>query len=58
MKQHDTTDSVRLNKTFLNMIRELAKNKRQTLSGYMELRFGASVERDWKKLQEKQNEKS
>lgn len=58
MKQHEATDSVRLNKEFLNKVRDLAKSKRQTLSGFMELRFGASIERDWKKLQHKNNERT
>lgn len=50
MKQHEATDSVRINKALLNKIREVAKEKRQTIAGYIELKLLATVERDWKKL--------
>ncbi|MBK7377372.1 MAG: hypothetical protein IPJ02_18010 [Chitinophagaceae bacterium] len=50
MKQHEATDSVRINKELLDKIREVAKAKRQTIAGYMELKLLATVERDWQKL--------
>ncbi len=56
MKQHETTDSVRLNKVLMNKIREIAKSKRQTLAGYLELNLQKPVERDWKKLHPEQND--
>ncbi len=57
MKQHKTTDSVRIPKDLLSKIREIAKSKRQTLAGYIELNLQKPVERDWKKLHPEENEK-
>lgn len=50
MKQHEATDSVRMDKVLLAKIREVAKAKRQTIAGYIELKLQATVERDWQKL--------
>ena len=55
MKQHEATDSMRINKDLLNKIREVAKSKRQSIAGYVELKLHLLVERDWKKLQDKTN---
>jgi len=56
MKQHEATDSVRMDKALLAKIREVAKAKRQTIAGYMELKLLATVERDWQKLHPEKNE--
>ena len=56
MKQHEATDSVRINKEMFAKIKEIAKSKKQTYSGYMELKLMPIVERDWKKLHPDKNE--
>lgn len=50
MKQHEVTDSVRVNKELFAKIKEIAKSKKQTYSGYIELHLQKQVDRDWKKL--------
>jgi predicted transcriptional regulator len=50
MKQHETTDSVRINKDLFAKIKEIANSKKQSYSGYIELNLQKQVERDWKKL--------
>lgn len=50
MKQHETTDSVRINKELFAKIKEIANSKKQSYSGYIELNLQKQVERDWKKL--------
>lgn len=50
MKQHETTDSVRINKELFAKIKEIASSKKQSYSGYIELNLQKQVERDWKKL--------
>lgn len=58
MKQHEATDSVRVNKELFAKIKEIAKSKKQTYSGYMELKLTPIVERDWKKLHPDNNGQS
>ncbi len=50
MKQHEATDSVRINKDLFTKIKQIAKSKRQTYAGYIELHLQKQVERDWQKL--------
>ena len=50
MKQHEVTDSVRINKELFAKIKEIAKAKRQTYAGYIELHLQKQVDRDWKRL--------
>lgn len=56
MKQHETTDSVRINKEMFAKIKEIAASKKQSYSGYIELNLQKQVERDWKKLHPEQYE--
>lgn len=56
MKQHETTDSVRIDKALFAKIKEIAKSKKQTFGGYIELNLQKPVERDWKKLHPEQHE--
>ena len=58
MKQHETTDSVRINKELFAKIKEIASSKKQSYSGYIELNLQKQVERDWKKLHPEKDEKS
>lgn len=53
MKQHETTDSVRIDKALVEKIREVSKSKGQTMAGYINLKLQPSVERDWGKLKKK-----
>lgn len=55
MKQHETTDSVRINKGLFEKIKEIAKSKKQTFSGYIELNLQKQVDRDYKKLHPEEN---
>lgn len=58
MKQHDATESVRINKELFAKIKQIAKAKRQTYAGYIELHLQKQVERDWQKLHAVKNEQS
>lgn len=55
MQQHEATDSVRINKQLFAKIKEIAKSKKQSYSGYIELNLQKQVERDWKKLHPQEN---
>ena len=55
MKQHESTESVRLDKVFFAKIKEIAKSKKQSYGGYIELGLQKQVERDWKKLHPEEN---
>lgn len=58
MKQHEVTDSVRIPKQLFSKIKEIAKSKKQTYAGYIELNLQKPVERDWKKLHPEKHEES
>lgn len=58
MTQTTTTDSVRIDKEILDKIRYIAKNKGQTISGYINLSLGRQVERDWIKIISKSEKKN
>lgn len=55
MKQHETTDSVRIDKAIVDKIREIAPSKGQTIAGYISVHLSRQVERDWVKFNEKKN---
>ena len=55
MDVHHNTESLRLNKDLMQKIREIAKNKRQTISGYIEINLLKTVDRDWRKLKAKED---
>jgi hypothetical protein len=55
MKQHETTDSVRIDKGLAEKIRQIAKLKGQTIAGYINVNLSRQVERDWAKYNEKIN---
>jgi predicted transcriptional regulator len=55
MDVHHNTESLRLNKDLMQKIREIAKSKRQTISGYIEINLLKTVDRDWRKLKEKED---
>ena len=58
MTQTTTTDSVRIDKEILDKIRYIAKNKGQTISGYINISLGRQVERDWIKIISKSEKKN
>lgn len=58
MTQSNTTDSVRLSKEILDKIRYIAKNKGQTISGYINISLGKQVDRDWVKFISKSEKKN
>ena len=45
----ETTDSVRIDKVLLDKIRIIAKQKGQTISGYINVNLGKLVDRQWQK---------
>jgi len=51
----ETTNSVRIDSALVEKIRELAKNKGQTIAGYINVNLSKIVERDWVKFQEKKH---
>jgi hypothetical protein len=48
--QSNSANTVRIDETNLKRIREIAKANGQTIVGYINLKLGKIVERDWKKL--------
>lgn len=45
----DTTDSVRIDKVLLDKIRIIAKQKGQTISGFINVNLNKLVDRQWQK---------
>ena len=45
----ETTDSVRIDKILLDKIRIIAKQKGQTISGYINVNLSKLVDRQWQK---------
>jgi hypothetical protein len=56
--QSNSANTVRIDETNLKRIREIAKANGQTIVGYINLKLGKIVEKDWKKLHPEQNEQS
>lgn len=53
MQQQSTTELIRIDKELLDKIRYIAKQKGQTISGYVNFNIKKIVERDWNKHSEK-----
>jgi hypothetical protein len=54
--QSITSNTVRIAPDVLRKIREVSKANGQTIMGYINLKLGKIVEKDWQKLQPKENE--
>lgn len=54
--QSNSANTVRIDETNLKRIREIAKANGQTIVGYINLKLGKIVERDWKKLHPNEDE--
>lgn len=55
MKQQETTDSVRIDSTLLEKVRQIAKSKGQTIAGYINVNLSKQVDRDWVKFNKIKN---
>lgn len=53
MQQQATTELIRIDKELLDKIRYIAKQKGQTISGYVNFNIKKTVEKDWAKYSEK-----
>lgn len=53
--QSNSANTVRINEETLIRIREIAKSNGQTIVGYINLKLGKIVEKDWKKLHPEEN---
>lgn len=53
--QSNSANTVRIDEKTLIRIREIAKSNGQTIVGYINLKLGKIVEKDWKKLHPEQN---
>ena len=53
MQQQATTELVRIDKELLDKIRYIAKQKGQTISGYVNFNIRKMVNKDWSKHSEK-----
>ena len=56
MKQHDNTDSIRVDKAMLAKIKVIARAKGQTIQGYFYSNLINKVEKEWMKYKPKENE--
>ncbi len=56
MEQHPTTDSIRIDKELLAKVKVIAKQKGQTIQGYVYSNLFRKVEKDWEKVKPKENE--
>lgn len=54
--QSNTANTVRIDQDMLGRIREISKANGQTIVGYINLKLGKIVEKDWKKLHPGKNE--
>lgn len=50
MQQQATTELVRIDKELLDKIRYIAKQKGQTISGYVNFNIKKTIEKDWSKF--------
>jgi hypothetical protein len=55
--QSNTANTVRIDSEILIRIREIAKANGQTIAGYINVKLGKIVDKDWKKLHPEKNEK-
>lgn len=55
--QQSTTDSIRIDKDLLDKIRQLAKSRGQTISGFINVNLSRTVERAWHKFESKPDAK-
>jgi hypothetical protein len=53
--QSNSANTVRIDEKTLIRIREIAKSNGQTIVGYINLKLGKIVEKDWKKLHPEDN---
>lgn len=51
--QQQSTELIRIDKQLLDKIRYIAKQKGQTISGYVNFNIKKTVEKDWNKHAEK-----
>lgn len=56
MKQHDNTDSIRVDKAMLAKVKVIAKQKGQTIQGYFYANLIKKVDKDWEKCKPKDND--
>lgn len=54
---HSTTESVRIDKDLLDRIKVIAKQKGQTISGYINVNLCKTVDRHWLKTQNAKDKK-
>lgn len=55
--QQSTTDSIRIDKDLLDKIRQLAKSRGQTISGFINVNLSRTVERAWHKFESQSDAK-